>query len=76
MINLKMPHCEHTSDIPCFMRKTNQLECGASVPYICSLGHQVQIRCCDLRNRELQDRLCNHPCDFSLVRVFFQLFII
>ncbi|CAF3707173.1 unnamed protein product [Rotaria sordida] len=66
MIHLKMPNCEHTSDIACFMRKNNQLECGVLVPYKCSLGHQVQVRCCDLRNKELQGRLCTHPCDFIL----------
>ncbi|CAF4654475.1 unnamed protein product [Rotaria sp. Silwood1] len=65
-IQLKMPNCEHTSDIVCFMRKTNQLECGVLVPYKCSLGHQVQVRCCDLRNKELRDRLCTHLCDFTL----------
>ncbi|UJR28371.1 hypothetical protein I4U23_009614 [Adineta vaga] len=66
MIALKMPHCEHTSDIPCFMRKTNQLDCGVLVAYTCPLGHHVQVRCCDLRNQELRDRLCIHPCDFTL----------
>ncbi|CAF5003686.1 unnamed protein product, partial [Rotaria sp. Silwood1] len=66
IIQLKMPNCEHTSDIVCFMRKTNQLECGVLVPYKCSLGHQVQVRCCDLRNKELRDRLCTHLCDFTL----------
>ncbi len=70
-IQLKMPNCEHISDIPCFMRKNKQLECGVPVPYACPIGHEVQVRCCDLRNKELQDRLCNHPCDFTLVRAFF-----
>ncbi|CAF4522009.1 unnamed protein product [Rotaria sp. Silwood2] len=65
-IRLKMPNCEHISDLVCFMRKNNQLECGVLVPYTCCLGHQVQVRCCDLRNKELRDRLCTHPCDFTL----------
>jgi hypothetical protein len=75
-IQLKMPNCEHISDIPCFMRKNKQLECGVPVPYACPIGHEVQVRCCDLRNKELQDRLCNHPCDFTLVRAFFQLCVV
>jgi hypothetical protein len=70
MIKLKMPNCEHTSDLACFMRKANQLECSVLVPYTCPIGHQVQVRCCDLRNKELRDRLCTHPCDFTLVRSF------
>ncbi len=69
MITLKMPDCEHTSEIPCVMRKTNQLQCGVLIPYACPSGHQVQIRCSDLRNTELRDRLCTHPCDIKLVRV-------
>lgn len=64
---LKMPNCEHTSDIPCVMRKTNKLECAVRVPYTCSNGHQVQVRCSDLRNKELQDQLCSQPCDAILV---------
>jgi hypothetical protein len=63
-----MSNCEHTSDIPCFKRKTDQPECNVLVPYTCSIGHQVQVRCSDSRNRELRDRLCTHPCDFTLVR--------
>ncbi|CAM4789800.1 unnamed protein product [Rotaria magnacalcarata] len=65
-IQLKMPHCEHISDLVCFMRKNNQLECGVLIPYACPSGHQVQIRCCDLRNQQLKDRLCTHPCRFTL----------
>lgn len=68
MFTLKMPHCEHTCDIPCFMRKTNQIECGKLVPYKCRLGHEVRVRCCDLRNKELRDKLCNEPCNALLVR--------
>lgn len=68
-----MPNCEHISEISCFMRKTNQLECAVPVPYTCPAGHQVQIRCCDLRNKELQDRLCVHPCDAILVRIWFYI---
>jgi len=75
-IQLKMPNCEHISDIACFMRKHKQLECGVPVPYACPIGHEVQVRCCDLRNKELQDVLCNHPCDFTLVRAFFQLCVV
>ncbi|CAF3489036.1 unnamed protein product [Adineta steineri] len=66
MIKLKMPNCEHISDIPCFMTKTNQLECAVQVSYTCSIGHKVQVRCCDLRNEMLKDRLCIHPCDATL----------
>jgi hypothetical protein len=68
-IQLKMPHCDHISDLPCFMRKTNQFDCGVPVSYTCPMGHQVLVRCCDLRNKELQDRLCNHPCNTTLVRL-------
>lgn len=67
-IRLKMPHCEHSSDIACFMRKINRIECAVLVPYKCPVGHEVYVRCCDLRNQELKTRLCTHPCNFTLVR--------
>ena len=67
MVTLKMPHCEHTCDIACFMRKTNKLDCAQLVPFTCSHGHQVQVRCYDLRNTQAPDELCNHPCDSMLV---------
>ena len=70
-VKVKMPHCEHTSDLACFMRKNNQLECGVLAPYICPFGHQVQVRCCDLRDKKLRDQLCTLPCNFTLVRSCF-----
>ncbi|CAF1069393.1 unnamed protein product [Adineta ricciae] len=66
LITLKMPDCEHTTDVPCCMRKTNKLACYVLVAYTCPLGHQVQVKCCDLRNQELSNQLCTHSCDFTL----------
>lgn len=67
MISLKMPNCEHISDIPCFMRKTNKLECAVLLPHTCQMGHEVQVRCYDLRNPELRNKICNAPCNALLV---------
>lgn len=66
-----MIDCEHTTEIPCVMRKTNQLQCQELVPYSCPNGHQVQVRCYELKKDELRDQLCNQPCDFTLVRRVF-----
>lgn len=68
VVKLKISDCEHTTEIPCVMRKTNQLDCHVLVPYTCPNGHQVRVRCCDMRNPELRERLCTQACDFTLVR--------
>ena len=76
MIKLKMIDCEHTTEIPCVMRKTNQLKCQELVPYSCPNGHEVRVRCHELKKDELQDQLCNQPCDVTLVRKRFVFFSI
>ncbi|CAF0914457.1 unnamed protein product, partial [Didymodactylos carnosus] len=64
-IPFKMVNCEHTCNLPCFMKKANKIECAIQVQYTCTNGHTVYVRCCDLRLNE-HDQLCNHPCDSIL----------
>lgn len=69
MVKVQMPDCGHICDISCYKVKANILECSTLVPYTCLAGHQVHVKCCDLKKDDMHNQLCNQRCEAILVSI-------